>query len=84
MPFGQLVGEESFITLSKIYTGYNEKPSQGKIMNRGVQYLEEEFPLLDYITECHISKENVPWHYFNASKFNKLDIDSINRQSYKI
>lgn len=63
VPFGQLIGIESFKTLSKIYTGYGEKPSQSKIMNRGVSYLEEEFPLLDYITKCNIIKTNVPWSY---------------------
>ena len=59
VPFGQLVGEASFETLSQIYTGYGEKVSQGKIMNRGNAYLEEEFPLLDYILECKVLKEDV-------------------------
>jgi len=46
-----------------IYTGYGEKPSQGKIMNRGSAYLEEDFPLLDYITACEVTRENVTWIY---------------------
>ena len=63
MPWGQLVGKESFKTLSLIYTGYGEAPSQGKIMNRGSAYLEKEFPLLDYITACEVTRENVTWSY---------------------
>lgn len=63
VPFGQVFGEESFRTLSRFYTGYGEKPSQGKIMNRGAAYVREEFPLLDFITECKIVRENVSWNY---------------------
>ena len=46
-----------------IYTGYGEEPSQGKIMNRGNAYLEQEFPLLDYITACEVTRENVTGSY---------------------
>ena len=53
-------------TTGKIYTKYGEAPSQGKIMNRGNEYLKEEFPLLDYITQCSVMKENVPWSYEHA------------------
>ena len=61
VPFGILVGNESFVTMSKFYTGYGEAPEQGKIMNRGVAYLEEEFPLLDFITSCHVVGRNLPY-----------------------
>ena len=61
VPWGQLVGDASFETLKKIYTGYGEAPSQGKIRNRGNQYLEAEYPLLDFINECVVVRENVPW-----------------------
>jgi cyclophilin family peptidyl-prolyl cis-trans isomerase len=61
VPWGQLVGDASFETLKKIYTGYGEAPSQGKIRNRGNQYLEAEYPLLDFIKECQVVRENVPW-----------------------
>lgn len=67
VPWGQVVGKESFKTLDSVYTGYGEKVSQGKIINRGNQYLEEEFPLLDYITECCTVQENLPWIYRNKS-----------------
>ncbi len=63
VPFGQIVGNQSFVTMSKIYTGYGEKPSQGKIMNRGAKYIEEEFPLVDFILACSIVRENVNWNY---------------------
>lgn len=63
VPWGQLVGEASYTTLSNIYTGYGEKPSQGKIQNRGVKYLEDEFPLLDYITACDVVKRDLPWEW---------------------
>ena len=63
VPFGQVFGANSFETISKIYTKYGEKPSQGKIMNKGVAYLKAEFPLLDYITKCSVTRENVPWSY---------------------
>ena len=61
VPFAQLVGAESFATLAKIYTGYGEAPSQGKIRNRGKAYLEADFPLLDYVLGCRLVREGVPW-----------------------
>jgi hypothetical protein len=59
VPFGQVFGERSLETMSKIYTGYGEKPSQGKIMNKGESYIREEFPKIDFITACIIVKENI-------------------------
>jgi hypothetical protein len=32
-------------------------------MNRGNAYLKQEFPLLDYITKCAVTRESVPWRY---------------------
>jgi len=61
VPWGQLHGEESYKTLNKIYTGYGEKISQGKIRNRGLEYLNSEFPEVDYITSCEIMAENVTY-----------------------
>jgi len=59
VPFGRLVDEESYKSLSKIYTGYGESPEQSEIMDRGNEYLQNEFPLLDYIESCAIVKENI-------------------------
>lgn len=67
VPFGQLFGSNSFETLSKICTKYGEAPSQGKIMNRGKSYLKENFPELDYITNCIVVKDDVPWIYDHNS-----------------
>ncbi len=41
-----------------IYTGYGEKISQGKIRNRGSEYLESEYPEVDYITDCNVMAED--------------------------
>ena len=51
-PIGVAVGEDSYVTLHKVFTGYGEEVQQGKIMNRGGAYLREEFPLLDAILSC--------------------------------
>ena len=56
MPWGEIVGEHSFETWSKVYTGYGEKgPGQGKLINNGMtDEMRKEFPELDYITGCSI------------------------------
>mmetsp|Transcript_28307 Transcript_28307/g.41820 ORF Transcript_28307/g.41820 Transcript_28307/m.41820 type:complete len:296 (-) Transcript_28307:800-1687(-) len=56
VPWGELVGQHSFETLSKIYTGYGEKgPSQGLIGRTGVtEDVRKDFPKMDYITSCEI------------------------------
>ena len=63
VPIGQLVDEASYTTIDKVYTGYGESPSQGKIRNRGNEYLRNEFPKLDYILSCEVVAENLPWRY---------------------
>ncbi|KAL7497080.1 hypothetical protein ACHAWT_008456, partial [Skeletonema menzelii] len=54
VPWGELVGKESFATLDSIYTGYGEKgPSQGRLSREGSSdSIQKEFPRLDYILGC--------------------------------
>ena len=62
VPWGELVGEASFETLKKFYTGYGEGgPGQGKLMNRGMtEEMKKEFPELDYINKCVLVHEREP------------------------
>jgi peptidyl-prolyl cis-trans isomerase A (cyclophilin A) len=46
-PFGEVISGMEFV--DAIQNKYKEKPAQGKIVNRGNAYLEEEFPDLSYI-----------------------------------
>jgi cyclophilin family peptidyl-prolyl cis-trans isomerase len=59
VPWGELVGRESFKTLSKIYTGYGDDgPPQGKLGNQGMtKEMKKEFPKLDYINTCMVVDE---------------------------
>lgn len=59
VPWGELVGQESFATLSKVYTGYGEKgPGQGLLHRQGaLEQVERDFPSIDYITSCIIQDE---------------------------
>ena len=59
VPWGELVGKESFETLSKIYTGYGEDgPPQGKLGNRGMdEELTKKFPKIDYVNKCVLVHE---------------------------
>jgi hypothetical protein len=45
--------------------------SQGKIRKRGREYLDSEVPKLDYITACHVTAENQPWHYVEPDEKRK-------------
>ena len=46
-PFGEVtVGMD---VVDEINAEYGEQPSQGQIFERGIEYLEEEFPRLDFI-----------------------------------
>ena len=63
VPWGQVVGDASYETMSKIYTGYGEAPEQGKIRNRGAAYIDAEFPLIDYVNSCLVVKEGIPWKH---------------------
>ena len=56
VPWGDLVGEKSFETLSQIYTGYGDSgPTQGYLHSHGAdEALARKFPLLDYVDSCDI------------------------------
>ncbi len=56
VPWGELVGKESFDTLDKLYTGYGEDgPSQGRLSREGSsEGVMKEFPKLDYIVSCEV------------------------------
>ena len=56
VPWGELVGKESFDTLDKIYTGYGEDgPSQGRLSREGSsEGVAKDFPKLDYILSCDV------------------------------
>lgn len=62
VPFGTIVGKESFETMDHWYTGYGDikafgghAPSQAEMYRRGAEYLAKDFPELDYILECEVS-----------------------------
>lgn len=61
VPWGELVGEHSFTTLSKIYTGYGDHgPSQGRLRKEGASAeVAKEFPLLDFVLSCQVVDEAV-------------------------
>lgn len=61
VPWGELVGPDSFQTLGKIYTGYGEKgPPQGRLMKEGVSdSVKQEWPKLDYIKTCQVVDEKL-------------------------
>lgn len=56
VPWGEVVGVDSFKTLDNIYTGYGEKgPAQGRLHREGSsESIANEYPLMDYITSCTI------------------------------
>ena len=39
-----------------IYTGYGDKPDQGKLHSSGESYARQEFPLMDWIKKCQVVK----------------------------
>ena len=61
VPWGEVVGDYSFATMDKIYTGYGEKgPPQGRLSKEGASpALREEFPKLDYIRKCMLVDERI-------------------------
>jgi len=60
VPWGEVVGAESYETLAKIYTGYGEKgPTQGLLNREGSSpEVMKKFPHLDYMTCCVVVDES--------------------------
>jgi cyclophilin family peptidyl-prolyl cis-trans isomerase len=56
VPWGELVGEHSYETLSKIYTGYGEDgPKQGLLYKAdALKLVKEKFPQIDYVNACRV------------------------------
>lgn len=56
VPWGEMVGDHSFRTLDKIYTGYGEKgPKQGTLWKSdAVDYVTSHFPKMDFIESCSV------------------------------
>jgi peptidyl-prolyl cis-trans isomerase A (cyclophilin A) len=56
VPLGELVGTASFDTLHQFHTGYGEHGPSQKILRRDgiTDRIAKEWPLLDYITACHL------------------------------
>ena len=61
VPWGELVGQESFVTLHKIHTDYGEDgPSQKRLQKEGMtDEMREEFSKLDFINSCQILDEGI-------------------------
>jgi peptidyl-prolyl cis-trans isomerase A (cyclophilin A) len=61
VPWGELVGNHSYVTLGNIYTGYDEKgPSQGLLHKaNALEIVKEKYPLIDYIQSCRVVDSHV-------------------------
>ncbi|CAJ1941730.1 unnamed protein product [Cylindrotheca closterium] len=72
VPWGELVGADSFQTLGKIYTGYGENgPPQGRLMKEGASdAVREEWPKLDYINSCQLVDERFQEQPLRVVDFN--------------
>ncbi|MCA9034063.1 MAG: peptidylprolyl isomerase [Planctomycetaceae bacterium] len=51
-PFGEVI--EGMENVDAIYSGYGEKPDQGRIQSSGNEYLKGSFPNLDYVKKATI------------------------------
>jgi cyclophilin family peptidyl-prolyl cis-trans isomerase len=61
VPWGELVGPESFETLGEINTEYGEYgPPQGRLSREGAsEAIRQEWPHLDYVHSCQLVDERV-------------------------
>ena len=53
-PIGKVVSGMEFV--DQIYSGYGEKPDQMRMEGEGNQYLEKEFPNLDFIKTARLAQ----------------------------
>ena len=66
-PFGRVV--EGMDVVDKIYSGYRERPEQGRIEAEGKAYLDTNFPQLDSIkTAVIVSPARAPAHPATSGK----------------
>lgn len=56
VPWGEVVGDESYRTLDGIYTGYGDDgPEQGRLSREGSsEAIRRDFPMLDYVLGCDV------------------------------
>jgi len=54
-PFGKVI--KGMEVVDSFYSGYGERPDQGRIKSSGNDYLKEKFPKLDYIKKATILKK---------------------------
>ena len=54
-PFGKVI--KGMEHVDAIYSGYAQRPDQGRIQAQGNEYLKKEFPKLDFIKKTSILKE---------------------------
>jgi len=61
VPWGELVGKQSYDTLEKIYTGYGEDGPKQEMLQKedALAITAEEFPLIDYVLSCVVVDEDV-------------------------
>ncbi len=52
-PFGRIA--EGMDVVKQLYSGYGERPDQGRIQGEGNAYLEKGFPNLDYIKKVEVA-----------------------------
>jgi peptidyl-prolyl cis-trans isomerase A (cyclophilin A) len=65
-PFGQVV--EGMDVVDKIYSGYGERPDQGRLQSEGKAYTDKSFPMLDKILSATIVPATPPARAPGAKK----------------